>query len=834
MVAGSGERKGCDARTHHARARSAAELHEGRAGDPRPGGARSRPADRAHRAALRRTDVGGLLRPARPAPAGPEPRGRLRQPRHADGRGPDRDGAGVHREFTGPGRGLRRRQLHDRGGAGRREARRADGARGGRPAQLRRLDARGDQPAADRPAMRAAVRHVTGGGRPPGARGAPGGRGAPGRESDDRHAAGQHGPLRHGGGPGRARAAGPVCGRDPAPAVQRGRPGVGGRPGPGSARGRGRAGRDHSGAPARPGRAGGRRAGFRRAGRSPAAARHSPARLSGVHRPGPWRAGGDHGLRRGAGGNHAAPGAVPDPAAEHRAADHRDQREQPPGHPARAGRVGAQGVRRRAVRGRAAAAMGRSGRAAYRPHRHGVAGPGVPVTPAEGTLGEPQGHILSEPHRHGTPRVHGVEVDAVAEVDEPQDAAAGDPGLAAERDRLARALRETRLQLAMTQSRLSALEQSATMELGRTLVRAARRPWSRGVQLPADLLRLWRERGGLTGPGAATLALASAQLGDLAGSGERFLSALTAPGLDAPGRESAGWTPPGLVITGVLTEQACATLAPDAAVHPLLPHDADVVLESTGADLVCIEAAAMLAGSAWAYAADPAATDRGRRLGRLIAAARALGKPVIFVRNIPAHLAPGLDWVAASCDAVSGEGFGVQLARFNPVSLDGSRPSGPVYAGPRDPREPAALRALLDALTSGDPGPGLVRVTGQVPWRRRPALYREHALFVTASADQAREQLACGAHVIMIGDGPPVAGAVAADGGSWDAAALREVAGTLRGRAPLAMTGIRPVLRELFTAHATPARLAALGRLAGFGDHVISGRRIAVLAHADD
>ena len=138
----------------------------------------------------------------------------------------------------------------------------------------------------------------------------------------------------------------------------------------------------------------------------------------------------------------------------------------------------------------------------------------------------------------------------------------------------------------MTQSRLAALEQSATMELGRTLVRAARRPWSRGVQLPADLVRLWRERGGLTGPGAATLALASAQLGDLAGGGERFLSALTAPGLGAPGAETAGWAPPGLVITGVLTARSCATLAPDAAVHPLLPHDADVVLESTGADLV--------------------------------------------------------------------------------------------------------------------------------------------------------------------------------------------------------------------------------------------------------
>ena len=49
---GSGERKGRDARTYHPRAGREAELHEGRAGDRGPGGARSRAADRAYRAAL--------------------------------------------------------------------------------------------------------------------------------------------------------------------------------------------------------------------------------------------------------------------------------------------------------------------------------------------------------------------------------------------------------------------------------------------------------------------------------------------------------------------------------------------------------------------------------------------------------------------------------------------------------------------------------------------------------------------------------------------------------------------------------------------------------------
>jgi hypothetical protein len=42
------------------------------------------------------------------------------------------------------------------------------------------------------------------------------------------------------------------------------------------------------------------------------------------------------------------------------------------------------------------------------------------------------------------------------------------------------------------------------------------------------------------------------------------------------------------------------------------------------------------------------------------------------------------------------------------------------------------------------------------------------------------------------------------------------------------------VLREIFTVQATPARLAALAKLAGLGDDVIAGRRIGVLSRAAD
>ena len=88
------------------------------------------------------------------------------------------------------------------------------------------------------------------------------------------------------------------------------------------------------------------------------------------------------------------------------------------------------------------------------------------------------------------------------------------------------------------------------------------------------------------------------------------------------------------------------------------------------------------------------------------------------------------------------------------------------------------MRALLDALTG--PG-GPVSVTGEIAWRRRPALYREHALFVTVSPDQAREQLACGARVIMAGHRRGVRRAGADHRGAGRAGAATAVRGGSAG-----------------------------------------------------
>ena len=412
-----------------------------------------------------------------------------------------------------------------------------------------------------------------------------------------------------------------------------------------------------------------------------------------------------------------------------------------------------------------------------------------------------------------------------------------DAGIAAERERLSRQLRDTRVQLAMTETRLAALEQSSTMRFGRTIANAARKPWPRGALLPRDLYKLWRERGApKSGAQNAAAALAAAQLADLKGTGGRFLSSLTAPGaltLADPGLALAGApaSAPRLVITGALSALGCATLVPDAVVHPLLPHDADIVVEATGADLVVIQASALLPGSPWAHATDPAAVDRGRRLARMIVMARALGKPVVLVRDVPPSLMPGIGWLAASCDAVLDGGLGVQLARFNPAGVPAARPTARVYAGARDPREAPAVRALLDSLTGDGPGAtgpgatgpgGTVRLAGARSWRSLPALYRDNAVFVTASAAQGLEQAASGARVI----GPL--------GPGTDAATVRAEIEAARSARPLPVGEARLRLRDIFLADATPVRLAALVKLAGLPASLVGGRQVAVLAEVTD
>ena len=459
---------------------------------------------------------------------------------------------------------------------------------------------------------------------------------------------------------------------------------------------------------------------------------------------------------------------------------------------------------------------------------------------------------------------------------DPADGGDTDPGstanaiaLAAERDRLARALRDTHRQLAAAESQLMSVKRSATMELGQVIVAAAKRPWIGGPRLPRHLYRMWRERRAGRAAGSPGDGFRSADeerwarilLDAGAGAaGDRFLAAYTVPGLawsaaaGSAGQDMAD----GLVVAGVLTDASCAALAPDATPEQLLPHDAAFVLEGSGADLVLIEAAALLPGGPWAHAGDPAASDRGRRLADLIDLARALGKPVIFLRNAPSYLMPYLDWLSTACDAVVDGGLGVQLARFNPVDLPAARATAPVYAGRRDPREGPAVKRLLDELTGGElpgtdvtrgllaarsvsgdtgrPGSGggtggrgpaaaPVRVIGEPSWRTAPEVYRQHAVFLAATAAEAREQLACGARVIgPVTEGTPVSAATPA--ATAEQAASLAAAAAAAG--PRGMTEIRAILHELFEKHAVPVRLAELcpaGRAAAAAGARAPGRR---------
>ena len=312
------------------------------------------------------------------------------------------------------------------------------------------------------------------------------------------------------------------------------------------------------------------------------------------------------------------------------------------------------------------------------------------------------------------------------------------------------------------------------------------------------------------------------------GLGDRLFAAYTVPVLTAsfdtvlPTPQQTG----AMVIAGVLTAQSRATLGPDAVAYPLLPHDAAFMLERTGADLVLLEAAAMLPGSAWSYAAHPAAADRGRKLADLVDAAHGLGQPVVFLRNVPNYRIPGLGWLDAMCDVVLHDDLGVQLTRFNPIDLPATRTTEPLYVGAIDPGEGRGRRYLLDQLTRGDRP--AVRIA-EVPWRELPGLYRRHGLFLAASAAQAREQHACGARVVgPVGYGAepgPLAPDLAAVAAELDAARAAGV--------PL-MTEVRQVLRDIFQNDATRVRLDRLARMVGLPVDVCAARQIAVLAEVRD
>jgi len=223
--------------------------------------------------------------------------------------------------------------------------------------------------------------------------------------------------------------------------------------------------------------------------------------------------------------------------------------------------------------------------------------------------------------------------------------------------KLRRLLTAKERQLQATEERLVALEGSAALVLGRTLVGAARNPKRGARLLPREVKALWRRRSGRTMPGAPI--------------DEEMLKSLRGPtALDVDEIDNAD---PALltllhtsvevgartvpVLAGMFTAETAALLRgpadnPRAVVNTLLPHDAEVIVSRVDPDVVVIESAALGSPGPWAYTTQQAFGARDRALLDVLVAARALRRPVLVWWNSPRSATPGLARISARTDAV--------------------------------------------------------------------------------------------------------------------------------------------------------------------------------------
>ncbi|PSK97071.1 hypothetical protein CLV63_10974 [Murinocardiopsis flavida] len=385
-------------------------------------------------------------------------------------------------------------------------------------------------------------------------------------------------------------------------------------------------------------------------------------------------------------------------------------------------------------------------------------------------------------------------------------------------EQLRKALTEREAQLQEAQARLAALEGSTSLQVGRALTAAAKRPGRGLVRLPRDLIRLWRGSN------------------RTAHTAKRRRSAEPVRSYDAERQEarllagSAGPRDGRLVVAGVLSPEARAAVEPYVRVVPLRPHDAQVVFESVDADLLLVTASAAAPGTAWAHVGDPAAADRTRALRWIVDAAAGRGIPSVLVADAPAPPAlAGLGY-----DLVDDGDLGIPLHRFNPVAAEPERAAEPVHAPSDAPASPA-VTALLTALGADAPR------SEKPGWDALPDLLRGSAAVVGDDTARAEQALVCGARTLLL--------APAADTG-YPSGVLRTVPPARGGRAEPLRAGLdavrddgqltpeelRTALRTIFLTRAVPVRLAELlGRVALAPGPVsdadpLAGRRVALLA----
>jgi hypothetical protein len=425
------------------------------------------------------------------------------------------------------------------------------------------------------------------------------------------------------------------------------------------------------------------------------------------------------------------------------------------------------------------------------------------------------------------------------------------------------ALRERDAKVRMLEGRLVALEESASVALGRALAAAARRPVRGLLRLPRLLFRLWRRRkdpataaaslpGAAGGQGAA--GGAAGRTADPAGGASAAAVASARPGAVGLGADEdrllmrlPGQTGDRMTVAGVFGPALASALGGCAHLVTLLPHNAPLVLDQVDPDLVIVDAAAGLAGGPWAYLGEPGTVDREGALLAMLDAARSYGRPVVLwtgTTPVPPGLAR-LRW-----DAVETGGHGVPLHRFNPVGRTGDNAT-PLFVDPGVERLPLAVRRSLRTMIAEA---GAATVAADVP--NLPDLLRGRARTLAATAQHALEQLACGARVMcppqvagalggaagLVHTGPGAGGetgsgavaSAAINGAAWSAWAAGGAGNGAESGAGDGDGDLRAVLRTLFLAHSTPVRLAALVDRLGIDADPLRERRVAVVGAAPD
>ncbi|MER5794946.1 hypothetical protein [Streptomyces sp. NPDC001980] len=253
-----------------------------------------------------------------------------------------------------------------------------------------------------------------------------------------------------------------------------------------------------------------------------------------------------------------------------------------------------------------------------------------------------------------------------------------------DKDQLSSALRRARERTGVLEARVSMLEGSTSLRVGKALVSAARSPKRRAARLPGELYGLWRQRKVKGRP-----------------AGSRTPAAVPAPEPQADDRfhlshRALSVAPRDrLVITGVLTDRTAQDFAADAVVSRVLPHDGRLLVERTDPDVFLVQLSACAAQEGpWSLTGTGLAPDLDRRLAELVSRARGLGRTAVLWRDGPASSAPGLSLLP--WDTVLDGDTGTALFRLDPVT-DGRDRLRDVFV-----QDSTRIRlARLAALTGG-------------------------------------------------------------------------------------------------------------------------------------